>query len=355
MSAAQRSRFEAERLLDVGGPAYGGAPSMRCRGRAVPGYQKIPTHVHDLIERCSSNTFYVGKTTAFTTDALADGALEHLGATWNDSALQFESPFVPLPGNGRWSRYNVNGWVKVHYDQPKEDRTIGGWSTPNFGDWRKGSHVHYRTIKAHPRETWYGQRLPIIIDAHDSEDGNVTLGFRVDRVFDRTSYLERDLHMACSLLRENIHAHVSVVPTDLSVETWLANQRVNWEILPKGEATFEKVVTRLGVSTTSPRVREARGRYEAVQRMNPGATVVGEGEFSRYFGFKFREDLVALECLDYGNALYLMYEDWQDLSQRTRVDLLADPNAKYDRIVHRDGWQETLRALLTVHGHNVRG
>jgi hypothetical protein len=146
-----------------------------------------------------------------------------------------------------------------------------------------------------------------------------------------------------------------VTPTDLSVEHWLSDQRVTWEILPRGEATFERVLTRLRANPSSPRVREMRDRYEAVLGMHPGAVVVGNGEFSRYFGFKFREDLVALENLDYGNALYVMYEDWAVLSQRTRLDLLADPDANYNRIVHGQGWEDRLRSLLTANGHDVNG
>ena len=186
-------------------------------------------------------------------------------------------------------------------------------------------------------------------------DGQVTIGFRVDRVFDRADLNERDLRLALSLLRENLNSHASVIPTALSVADWLADQRVTWQILPRGEATFEKVVARLNANPTNPRVREMQDRFQAVDNMHPGAVVVGDGEFSRYFGFKFRDDLVALENLDYGNALYVMYEDWTILSQRTRVELLADANANYDRIVHRAGWEDRLKALLTLKGHDVTG
>jgi hypothetical protein len=73
------------------------------------------------------------------------------------------------------------------------------------------------------------------------------------------------------------------------------------------------------------------------------------------FGFKFRDDLVALENLGHGNAVYIMYEDWTVLSRRTRVELLGDANANYDRIIHRPGWQDRLRAPLTLKGHAVTG
>jgi len=324
-------------------------------GGHVPGYRKIPTFIREQIDRCSSDTFYVSRARNFDTVDLAAGVLANLGVGWDGNSVTHEPSVIPAVGNGRWSRYNVDGRDVVRKDLPKINKVIGVWETPYFGDWSKGSHTHYATREVYQRETWYAQRLPILIDVQDPIDGKVTIGFRVDRVFDRTALNERDLRLALSLLRENVNSHASVVPTTLSVADWLADQRVTWEILPRGEATFEKVVTRLQASPSNPRVREMQSRYEAVDSMHPGAVVVGDGEFSRYFGFKFREDLVALENLDYGNALYVMYEDWAVLSQRTRVELLADADANYDRIVHRAGWEDRLKAVLTLKGHDVTG
>lgn len=321
----------------------------------MPGYAKIPDFIRDQIARCDSDTFYVGRARTYSTAEIASGALAHLGVGWDGNSVTYEPSLIPAVENGRWSKYNVDGRPHVRKDLPKVDKTIGGWQTPNFGDWSKGSHTHYATRKVYQRETWYAQRLPVMIDVQDPVDGQVTIGFRVDRVFDRADLNERDLKLAVSLLRENINSHASVIPTALSVADWLADQRVTWEILPRGEATFEKVVAQLKANPSSPRVREMQDRYQAVYGMHPGAVVVGDGEFSRYFGFKFREDLVALENLDYGNALYLMYEDWAVLSQRTRVELLADADANYDRIIHRAGWENRLKALLTLKGHDVTG
>lgn len=321
----------------------------------MPGYARVPDFVREQIDRCGTDAFHVGRARSYSTVDLAAGALAHLNVQWDGAEVIHVPAVVPPPEVGRWSRYNVDGWVKVRRDLAKRPKTIGGWQVPNFGDPDKGTHTHWATLMAYPRETWFAQRLAIVVDAQQPIDGTATLGFRIDRVFDRRDLDERDLWMACSLLRENVGGHVSVLPADISMADWLQNQRVTWEILPRGEASFERVVQRLGADASSPRVREAGQRYAVVDALNPGAIVVGEGEFSRYFGFKFREDLVALECLDYGNALYLMYEDWPTLSRRTRLDLLADTQANYDRVVHNAGWEARLRALLTVHGHSVSG
>ncbi|MDO8151711.1 hypothetical protein [Isoptericola sp. b408] len=300
------------------------------------------------------DTFYVGATRAFGTADLAAGRLKHLGIGWDGGQVQFDSAIVPPPSVGRWSNYNANGREVTRKDLPKQPKTMGGWLAPDFGDPSKGEHIVTWTRDVYRKETWHGQQLPILIDVQDPIDGKVTVGFRVDRVFQKDNYEERDLLLACSLIRENAGTHASVVATDVSVASWLDTQFVDWKILPEGEATFERVVERLGVKSSSPRVREAKGRFEAIRKMNPDKTVVGEGGFSRYFGFMFREELVALECLNYGNALYLMYEDWAQLSKRPRVDLLADPDAEYDRVVHQGGWEKRLKQLLRSRGHEPR-
>ena len=56
----------------------------------------------------------------------------------------------------------------------------------------------------------------------------------------------------------------------------------------------------------------------------------------------FGDDFVVFENLQYGNAIYVMYENWQAISQRSRVELLAGDPDSFERIVHRSGWIEQL-------------
>ncbi|MBG6084448.1 hypothetical protein [Zhihengliuella flava] len=321
----------------------------------MPGYAKIPSFINDLVARCSTDTFYVSKARTYSLSDLASGALEHLGITSDGTSVQHTEAVVPEATNGRWSRYNTDGRLVVRKDLPKVEKVIGGWEVPNFGDRKRGSHVHYSTRQVFRREVWYANQLPILIRVGGAANGQVTIGFRVDRVFDRTELDERGLHLAASLLRENLNAHVSIVSSTLSVADWLDDQQVTWELLPRGEANFIKVLKHLKRSPGSPRLKTMQNRFEAVERFHPGAVIVGVGEFSHYFGFKFREDLVVLENLDYGNALYVMYEDWTTLSRRSRIDLLSNPEAGYDRIIHKEGWENRLKAVLALKGHDVTG
>lgn len=323
----------------------------------MSGYRKVPAFVHDAIAQCSTDTFQVGRTRSYTLQELTAGGLQHLGVQVVDGHLQHPDAAVPPVSQGRWSRYNINGQEHRLRDRPKITKRIGGWQVPNFGDWQKGSHTHWHDRAVFEKETWYARQLAMQIASNPSEGAEVVLGFRVEQVFDRRALdlEDRDLHLACSLIRENLGGHATVISTDLTVEEWLSSERVRWEILPVGEGAprpFGEILARLPTQPSPERAARMEERYSAVNRMRPSAVVVGEGEFARYFGFKFREDLVALECLDYGNALYLMYRDWRTLSQRSRVDLMADKSEHYDRITHRDGWEGRLATLLESRGHD---
>ncbi|MFN3004597.1 hypothetical protein [Mycolicibacterium wolinskyi] len=322
----------------------------------MSGYKEVPTFIRDQIRGSASTNFRVGKSRDYSRADIGSGALNHLGVTWDHHGLKCPSePVIPPPGQGRWSKYNVEGRAVIRRDLPKVEKTVSAWSTPNFGDPNRGYHTYYSVRKVYQRETWYNQRFAIDIAAGEPTSDRVRLGFFVDRVFDRDDLAERDLLMACSLLRENVGGHVSIVPTDIPAADWLRQQKIDWEFLPVGEReplTFAEVARRLQIDPSTTRARRMSERYDLAFAMKPKKVVVGAGEFSRYFGFQFRDNLMALECLDYGNALYLMYDDWRELSQRTRIDLLADSGARYDRVIHRPGWEGRLAGLLRAKGHN---
>jgi hypothetical protein len=43
--------------------------------------------------------------------------------------------------------------------------------------------------------------------------------------------------------------------------------------------------------------------------------------------------------MNYGNALYVLYADWQDVSKRSRLQLLRGTTENFDRVVHTEGWE----------------
>lgn len=329
----------------------------------MPGYRRIPDVVTARIAECPTDTFYVGVTRTYRREDVADGALTSLGISLDDNGqLHVEPEVLPSPTRGRWSGWNIHGRRIVRKDLPKVDKTYSH-DVPIFGDYSRGTATVHQTRSVFQRQDLHGQNLTLLVDVAPSGmeatsapvAEKIVVGFRVNRVFDRTHLgPAHELLMALSLLRENTGS-ADVVSTGRSAQDWLSEQQVQWEFLPvdhEGIASFETVAARLKVDPSSPRGRVLQNRYEAVRRLHPPAVVLGSGGFTRYIAFKFRDDLVALENLEYGNALYLMYGQWPELSQRTRLQLLAEPDAGYDRIRHTEGWETKLRHMLVRNGHD---
>ena len=131
----------------------------------------------------------------------------------------------------------------------------------------------------------------------------------------------------------------------MSDEEFANIQQVDWELLPLGST--DRVLAHLAHSIGGdPRQLEvAEERLNALNRLGHNGFIVGNGRFARYFGAKFGDKLVALECLEYGNAIYVFEENWEELSQLSRTELIKRRDPTVHRITHKPGWQSAMRKL----------
>jgi hypothetical protein len=91
-----------------------------------------------------------------------------------------------------------------------------------------------------------------------------------------------------------------------------------------------------------------------MNRLRPESYVIGTTNFSRYFGAKFGDDFVAFENIRYGNALYIMRENWRTLSQKSRLELMAGKFDEVIRIEHRPGWDDVFSAWVEDYRRKLR-
>jgi hypothetical protein len=170
--------------------------------------------------------------------------------------------------------------------------------------------------------------------------------FRVDEPLDkRSASFSADLLFNLRLLREAVgDAHV--FDADLSDDQFAQIQHVDWELLPKGSA--DRVLDRLAgqKEIDAERVKVATERLRVLDRLDHDGYIVGRGSFARYFGAKFGNRLVALENLEYGNALYVFEKSWEQLTQLSRTELIKRRDPSVHRIPHLPGWQSALRTIV---------
>lgn len=87
-------------------------------------------------------------------------------------------------------------------------------------------------------------------------------------------------------------------------------------------------------------------RVALFEKLGPTKYLKGTGGLNSYVGAQFANDLVVFENVRYGNALYVLYDDWEDISQRSRLALLKGTDERFDRFAHTEGWEGRFLKLL---------
>mgnify|MGYP001573153428 FL=1 len=125
--------------------------------------------------------------------------------------------------------------------------------------------------------------------------------------------------------------------------------RLNWEVLPKGEMPWEQFKKRI-----EPLIKHApKGnqpileyRLETINTFGPDFRAIGRGGFHGYIIHGFSgKNLFVLESIYYGNATYVFDEKWEDLSKRTKAEILSEKLQK-ERIIHSERWKNKVINLM---------
>lgn len=282
---------------------------------------KIPEDIYDKLKTIKNNEIIVGCAVKFKADSLRSGKLAHLGITLTSQGLQFPSVVIPSESTGKYSNQNINGREIVRKDLPKETHynTI---ESPNWGDSYNGTHTVYLPYKKFRRDFQPPRELEISIDCKNTSPDlpNYVIAFQVKEVLNKTSKDFNDrVFENLNILQENVGAFgVEAAETPLSEYT--KSLHVSWEILPPG--TLDETIQRLfvGKTPTTQEKNVATERYQFFSSLKPKNLVFGQSGFRRYFGALLEDDLVVFENIEYGNAVYILFGDWEELSKRSRID-----------------------------------
>ncbi|HBS3633883.1 TPA: hypothetical protein MAG00_005558, partial [Klebsiella pneumoniae] len=104
-----------------------------------------------------------------------------------------------------------------------------------------------------------------------------------------------------------------------------------------------------GKNITDDKKAVAENRYEFFMSLEPKKIVTGNSTFSNYIGAMLEDDLVVFENIEYGNAIYILYDDWDEISKLSRIDLLSGrAGSNFDRIIHSGNWKEEVRKKVAT-------
>jgi hypothetical protein len=276
------------------------------------------------------------------------GNYAHLNIRLENGRFISPPPTVPAETLGRYCSINVNGHEKVRRDLPMTTKTYSV-EAPNWGGY--GTHDVYWTRVVYQRDLIPPKELTISVQLLAEDVDTITVKFAVDQVLSRTAAdFDDDLLYNLNILQEVLGA-TNVFRSEATTAEFLRTVHVDWEILPAGRGVDEVLAEMLQNKrpVSAEKQREMRERLAVLAGMNPIEYIAGTSEFLRYFGARFDDDFIVFENLNYGNAIYVMYERWEELSKRSRIDLLKGRREGFQRIPHNDNWERRLRYVLREH------
>lgn len=147
-----------------------------------------------------------------------------------------------------------------------------------------------------------------------------------------------------------IFGECQVFSDDMTDIIQAPTRRLNWRILPPGRRPWEQLEEELesiidDVSIGSRPV--VLDRLRTINEYGPDFAAVGTGGFRGYviMGFQDR-NLYICESIFYGNATYIFDERWEELSRKTKREIL-DNSLQTDRIIHlARTWNRRIREWL---------
>ena len=247
--------------------------------------------------------------------------------------------------HGPISRYNAEGKWVIRRDLSKEPRYIRTvrWQWKQWSGQDTEEHEDFRDIwrDCYPREL-----IP---------PSSIELTYRryQGREFVTTRNLVNNPDSA-SLNRHAINLALELFGNcDLAIGSNFEKipeiKRVNWRFLPPGKYPWDKLAPHL-----EHRLSRANDgtklvildRQETIKFYQPDELYVGEGGFSDYIGYVFKDrNIVVLESIQRDNAIYVFGEGWDRFSSLTKAEIISG-NLHRGRIVHAKGWKQKLHTTL---------
>ena len=311
-------------------------------------YRAIPTTVTATLTQIKSDLVIVAATKKIPVKAIADGQYAHLGLGHDGSNFQITDTVLPAANTGKFAKRNRHGWEVKRTDLPKITKTFS-WETPNFGDASTyGTHTHYQDREVYQVQAFEPRMFSIKVELLNSPGADTALvKFEVDQTLDKTTGgFEDDLLFCLNLLQESTGVS-GVYASNVTREDFIGTVLLDWEVFPPGHADKLIAAFTSGRSGLSPeKAGIVANRLKLFNRLPVENFIRGSGSFGSYVGALYADDLVVFENMNYGNALYVLYDNWQDVSKRSRLELLRGTTARFDRIVHTDGWEDRFQTLI---------
>lgn len=260
--------------------------------------------------------------------------------------LAFGDTVLPAPLFGPISRFNAEGKYIPLRNQPKEiayREIVWRWKQwVGRGETEEKEENKFVGYERFPRRFMPAPAIELTIRART--DGSSVLVTESivftednhDEIRNRVNLL-LEIFRECEIFHENLEEiiHVPV-------------RRLQWRVLPEGQREWSNLTQTLEPIINSQRHNHEIlwNRFHTIVAYEPSFVAVGHGGFYGYVVFGFRDrGVYVLESIFSGNATYVFGENWEAISQLSKIEVLRE-NLCLHRFIHVDGWYEAIYQLL---------
>ena len=248
---------------------------------------------------------------------------------------------------GPVSRFNAEGREDIRRDLPMEELTYERLWTWN--EWHGNDTVQREKIvdipySRYPRDFVPPPSVELHCTATEAGELLVVVNGGAYTPANETNLLHR-----INLMLE-LFGDVEVRDTNLTPFAPAEVRHLNWDVLPTGRHPWQK--TRAAMKPILERAKAGKrpvieARLDTIGKYHPSFVALGRAGFAGYIVFGFESlGIYVLESAYYGNATYVLGEDWEHLSQKTKAELL-DNDLHKERIIHRAAsWTGHINKLL---------
>jgi len=309
--------------------------------------REIPQRVLDKIDKIDSSDIIVFASKEFTAESLKENILSHLNIKLTDKGLDYPNEILPPVNQGIFSRKNADG-----YEIKRKDLGIQtvGYVTTEAPNWRGyGTHDVSRPVKGYPRDYISPTNYTIKIEALSDKpnQSKYMIKFEINNVLKKGSAnFEDDLFYCINLLQENVGA-CDAAKAGMVFSEYIETIHLSWEILPPGQ--IDKAITLIfkGKKPSQKRIDDTTDRLKFFQSLRPKNIVIGTSGFARYAGALIKNDLIVFDNMSYGNAVYVMFKNWEDLSKKSKTELLNGRCYEdFERIPHNSDWKVKIQNII---------
>ncbi|ARU31939.1 hypothetical protein CAP31_09770 [Sulfuriferula sp. AH1] len=244
---------------------------------------------------------------------------------------------------GPITRFNTLGKEIPQRNQPKETHYRDMEFTRH--QWRGKDQTEVVTsfvwipYLKYPREIILPPGLEILVS--QSQDGHISL---LVKTFKFTVNQFEEIKHAINIFLE-LFGVCNIYLPDQDIQKISVTKRLNWKLLPPGNLPWE-VLKKVIVDNQSRQPPKtflaALNRFEKISALDPDFRAIGQGGYQGYVIFGFTaKNIFILESQRVNNAIYILGDNWEDLSRLTKAEILAGKK-HIARIIHAPNWYKEL-------------